>query len=512
MLTDVQIRAAEPREKAFKLYDAKGLLLIVNPTGSKWWRFKYYFQGKERSISLGVYPTISLKEARDRRANARRLLGAGKDPSAQRQVVEVKRIDTFQHVAEEWLELQTKRFARATMLKARWMLETFVYPRLGSRPIGEITAPDLLAELREIEIRGTHETAHRTKQRCGQIFRYAVATGRAARDITPDLRGALAPVVSRSRAALIDSHQIGGLLRAIDAYDGHPTTKIALKLSALLFVRPGELRAAEWTEVNLDAAEWRIPGHRMKMRERHIVPLASQAVALLHELRRVVPWSEKYVFPSLRSRGRPMSENTVNGALRRLGYTSEEMTGHGFRAMASTRLNELGWNPDVIELQLGHAERNKVRAAYNRAQRLEERRNMMQAWADYLDALREADPIATEPRRGVSSGRDAPPSPSPPGVSAIAPLQRDRLRQSDPPNLRDKKASIAEDLLAALDDPDPKRLQSALMDILLARAEFESMPHKDVHADSARSAPNLRSPALAATDSQAKGRGSRRAK
>ena len=241
--------------------------------------------------------------------------------------------------------------------------------------------------LRPIESRGMNETAHRALQRCGQIFRYAIATGRATRDITSDLRGALAPVVVENRAAITEPAKIGALLRAIDDYIGHPTTLIALKLSPLVFLRPSELRAAEWSEIDLQTAEWRVPAARMKMRERHIVPLASQAVVLLRELRSVTG-KGKFLFPSLRTSDRPMSVNTVNAALRRLGYARDEMTGHGFRAMACTCLNELGWHPDVIELQMAHAERSKVRAAYNRAERLADRRKMMQAWADYLDGLR----------------------------------------------------------------------------------------------------------------------------
>jgi integrase len=390
-LTDIKIRTAKPTEKAYKLFDGGGLYLLINPSGARWWRFKYRFGGKERGISLGVYPTVTLKGARDRRDDARRLVSKGVDPSAQRQTVKVSQTETFERIAEEWLALQSKKLTATTLSKARWMLQTFVYPRLGSRPIGEIAPPDLLAALRPVERRGTHETAHRTKQRCGQIFRYAVATGRAIRDITVDLRGALAPVVSNNHAAITEPNQIGALLRAIDGYDGHRMTGIALKLSALFFVRPGELRAAEWAEFDLDAAQWRIPAQRMKMGERHIVPLAKQAVVLLRELRKLNAWSDKYVFPSLRTVHRPMSENTVNAALRRLGYTGEEMTSHGFRTMASTSLNELGWHPDLIELQLAHSERNKVRAAYNRAERLAERKKMMQGWADHLDRLRTGD-------------------------------------------------------------------------------------------------------------------------
>ena len=282
-------------------------------------------------------------------------------------------------------------------------------PRLGSRPIAEITAPELLAVLRSIESRGMNETAHRALQRFSQVFRYAIATGRATRDITSDLRGALAPVVVENRAAITEQQRIAALPRSIDGYIGHPTTAIALKPSPLVFVRPSELRAAKWSEIDLNAAEWRIPAERMKMRERHIVQLSTQAVGLLRQLRSIARKS-RYVFPSLQSRDRPMSVNTVNGALRRLGYARDEMTAHGFRAMACTCLNELGWHPDLIELQLAHAERNKVRAAYNRAERLADRRKMMQAWGGGLSGWAAGGP--------AQDHRD--PNPITSAVSAIA--------------------------------------------------------------------------------------------
>ena len=380
MLSDAKLRSLKAKETAYKVYDDRGLYMVVNPNGSRWWRFKYKYDGRERGISLGVYPDVTLQYAREQLQEARQLLARGIDPSAQRRTVRIARADTFKVIAEEWL-------APITMTQARWILGSFVYPRLGSRPIAEITAPEVLAVLRPIESRGRNETTHRALQRCGQIFRYAVATGRATRDITSDLRGALAPVVVENRAAITEPAKIGALLRAIDDYIGHPTTLIALKLSPLVFLRPSELRAAEWSEIDLQTAEWRVPAARMKMRERHIVPLASQAVAILRELRSVTG-KGRYLFPSLHTSDRPMSVNTVNAALRRLGYASDEMTGHGFRAMACTCLNELGWHPDVIELQMAHAERNKVRAAYNRAERLAERKKMMQAWADYLEGLR----------------------------------------------------------------------------------------------------------------------------
>jgi len=388
MLTETQIKAVKPKEKPYKLFDGGGMYLLVNPDGSRWWRLKYRFAGKERGISLGIYPTTGLKRARAKRVEAKKLLADGIDPSARRQTAKVSHAVTLELIAHEWLALHQAKLAAITLDKARWMLG-LILPKLGSKPIGTITPPELLAELRKIEANGTHETATRTKQRVSQVYRYAVATGRAERDITTDLRGALAPVVTENRAALTDPVKVGALLRAIDGYVGQPATHAALKLGLLLFVRPGELRAAAWAEFDLEADKpiWRIPAERMKMREPHIVPLSAQAAAILKALQPLTG-NGRYLFPSLRTRERPMSENTLNAALRRLGYTGEEMTAHGFRAMASTLLNEQGFAPDVIELQLAHAERNKVRAAYNRAQRLEERRTLMQQWADYLDGLK----------------------------------------------------------------------------------------------------------------------------
>jgi integrase len=281
--------------------------------------------------------------------------------------------------------MQRAKLALVTLTKAQWLLG--MASPLDSLPMTTITAPDVLAVLRPIEAGGKHETARRVKQRIGQVFRYAIATGRAERDPTADLRGALTPVTTTARAALTDPADVATLLRTINTYGGQPATQAALKLAPLLFARPGNLRAMEWGELDLDAAMWRIPAGKMKMREAHAVPLATQAVAILRELEPLTGRG-RYCFPSLRTGDRPMSENTVNGALRRLGFDKDTMTGHGFRAMASTRLNEMGWKPDVIERQLAHAERNAVRAAYNRAQYMAERTTMMQAWADYLDALR----------------------------------------------------------------------------------------------------------------------------
>jgi integrase len=351
-------------------------------------------------ISLGAHPEVTLANARLERDLARTMLREGRDPSAERHTGRLAAMEssanTFEAIATEWLHLQKSRLAAATYSKNEWMFG-LANPHIGKVPVRNLTPPIVLACLRTIE-RGEidpgtgervarHETAHRTRSLIGRVCRYAISCGKAESDPTASLRGALAPVVSTPRAAITDPASIGALLRAIDGYGGQFPTRCALRLAPLLFVRPGELRAAEWSEVDFDAAEWRIPAARMKMRDEHIVPLCDQAVTVLRELHQVTG-SGRYVFPSAWSAKRSMSENTVNSALRRLGFDSKTMTGHGFRALASTRLNEMGWVPDVIERQLAHAERNKVRAVYNRAQYLPERRKMMQAWADYLDQLR----------------------------------------------------------------------------------------------------------------------------
>jgi integrase len=387
MLNDTRVRSAKSREKAFKLSDERGLFLLVMPTGSRLWRLKYRVNGREKLISLGAYPDVTLKRAREKRDAARRLIADGIDPSVQRKAERAALAQSFEGVAKEWLELQTKSLAPETISILTARLDSGLYPYIGSRPIAAITPQELLGALRRIEARGRHETAHRVRALAGRVFRYAVATGRAHHDVAADLRGALAPVKSKNFASVTDPVRVGELMRAIHGYSGHPVTALALKLAPLVFVRPGELRAAEWPEFDLENAEWRIPGDRMKMGEPHLVPLSRQALAILRELKPLARGG-KYLFPSLRTRDRPMSDNTINAALRRMGYTSEEQTGHGFRSMASTLLNEQGFPPDVIELQLAHTERNKVRAAYNKAQRLPERRKMMQAWADYLDGLR----------------------------------------------------------------------------------------------------------------------------
>jgi integrase len=387
MLTDKAIKGAKLREKPYKLFDERGLFMLVSPKGARWWRLKFRVEGKEKLLSLGVYPDVSLKDARQRRDELRQQLASGVDPSAKRKAEKVASADTFEAVAREWFAKFSANWADTHSEKIIRRLEADIFPWLGSRPVGQITAPELLACLRRIESRGALDTAHRAHQNCGQIFRYAIATGRAERDPAADLRGALPPVNGGHFATITDPAGIGALLRAIDGYEGTFVGRCALRLAPLVFVRPGELRAAEWSEFDLVNAEWRIPAERMKARVVHIVPLSTQAVAILRELQPLTG-SGRYVFPSLRTSARPMSENTINGALRRLGYSGDQMTGHGFRSMASTLLNEQGWNRDAIERQLAHGERDEVRAAYNYAQHLPERRKMMQSWADFLDGLR----------------------------------------------------------------------------------------------------------------------------
>lgn len=392
-LSDIAIRKAKPAAKPYKMADGRGLFLLVNPTGSKLWRWKYRVAGREKLLALGAYPDISLIAARGACNDARQMLANGSDPGEVRKAVKAERkealavaSDTFEGVARDWMARQ--EVAEVTANKTRWILETFLFPDLGSRPIAELTARDLLASLRKIEATGKLETAKRAKIKAGQVFRFAVLEGKAESDPTASLRGALKAPRNRHHAAITDPAKMGELLRAIDGFTGHFVTLAALKLAPLVFVRPGELRQAEWSEIDLDGALWRIPADRMKMKAAHLVPLSAQAVAVLRELHPLTGGG-RFVFPGLRTASRPMSENTVNAALRRLGYTGEEMTGHGFRSMAATRLNEMGWNPDAIERQLAHAESNKVREAYTHAaQYLDERTRMMQAWADYLDALR----------------------------------------------------------------------------------------------------------------------------
>jgi integrase len=399
MLTKIQIDHVKPKHKPIRLFDTRGLYLEVSPAGGRWWRFKYCFAGKEKRISLGVYPDVGLKMAREKRDEARKQVAAGIDPGAQRKAAKValmeKTQNTFEALGREWYALRSASWVATHGDRIIRRLERDIFPWIGERPIRDVGAPELLAVLRRIESRGANETAHRALQNCGCVFRYAVATGRADRDPSRDLGGALAPVISQHHASITEPKAVGDLLRAIDRYSGSFVTRSALLLAALVFVRPGELRMAEWTEFDFDKSEWRIPAARMKMRAQHLVPLARQAVAVLEELKPLTA-NGPYVFPSIRTKRRPMSDNTINAALRSLGYTGEQMTGHGFRSTASTLLNEQGWNRDAIERQLAHGERDSVRAAYNYAEHLNERRRMMQGWADYLDQLKN-DATACDP-------------------------------------------------------------------------------------------------------------------
>lgn len=385
-LTDAQLRALKPVDRTVRLFDGGGLYLELTPAGGRYWRQKYRFDGRERRLAHGVYPDVGLAQARVRREDARSLLRQGLDPGAAKRAQRRATGDDFETVAREWLAKQ--QLAEATRGKTLWMLESFVFPRIGARAIGKITAPDLLDDvLQPLDARGTAETAHRTRQIISRVFRYAVVTRRADTDPTYALRGALAPVKPTSHAALTDPDAVGALLRAIDGYHGAAPTLAALQLTPLLFVRPFELRSMEWAELDLRGALWRIPAGKMKMRREHLVPLSKQALAVLKDIRPLTG-SGRYCFPSLRTLDRPMSENTINGALRRLGYATAEMTAHGFRSTASTLLHELGFDTRMIEVQLAHVDQDQTRGIYNRAAYLPQRKKMMQAWSDYLDKLK----------------------------------------------------------------------------------------------------------------------------
>jgi len=391
-LSDTAVRNARPEGKSHKLFDGRGLFLLVHKNGSKYWRLKYRLADKEKTLALGVYPDVSLKRAREKRDEARALVADGIDPAQQRKAekraARIRAHNTFKAVAEAWMGDQQWSNQYRTLVRRR--LENHLFPELGDRPVAEIEPPELLAALRRINARGTLDTARRVRQLASQVFRYAVGHGIARRDPTADLRGALPAAKPKPRAAITDPRQVGALLRAIDDYSGQPETRAAMQLAALVFVRPGELRHMEWSEIDWEGAEWRIPAAKMKMDDAHIVPLSEQALAVLKRVKELTG-HRKYVFPSLRTGDRPISENTMNAALRRMGYPRDEMSPHGFRAMASSLLHEQGWPSDVIERQLAHAERNRVKAAYARTEYLEDRRKMMQAWADYLDRLRKGD-------------------------------------------------------------------------------------------------------------------------
>jgi integrase len=399
-LTDVAIRKAkpginpkgEPTSKPYKVGDTGGLYLEVVPAGGKWWRFKYRYGGKEKRLALGTYPDTGLAEAREKRDAARKLLAAGVDPGEQRKAAraagEERAANSFEVIAREWHAKQSATWVELHASRIMLRMENDIFPWLGSRPIADIKAKEFRDTVNRIVDRGAVESAHRVLQNCGQVLRYAIATGRAERNPVADLRGALPPVKQTHHAAIIEPNAIGGLLRAIDAYQGSFVTRCALRLAPLLFVRPGELRHAEWAEFDLGAAQWNLPAEKMKMREPHLVPLAPQAVAILRELH-ALTGGGRYLFPSARSPQRPMSDNAVLSALRRMGYATDEMSGHGFRAMARTVLDEvLHFRPDYIEHQLAHAIKDPNGRAYNRTAHLAERRKMMAGWADYLDTLK----------------------------------------------------------------------------------------------------------------------------
>lgn len=389
-LTDVAVRNAKPTGKLYRLFDERGMYLEVSAAGGKWWRFKYRFAGKEKRLSLGVYPDVGLKEARERRDKARKQLADGTDPGqhkkAQKAATLERAANSFEVVAREWIGRQSHGWAQSHAEKVVQRLEKDIFPWLGGRPVAEIAAPELLAVIRRIEQRGAHDTAHRALQNCGQVFRYAVATGRGQRDPSADLRGALPPVRRENFASITDPMKVAELLRAMDAFRGTFIVKCALQLAPLLFVRPGELRKAEWSGFDLDKAEWRYLVTKTKTE--HLVPLATQAVAILRQLQ-ALTGHRTYVFPG-RDVRKPMSEAAINAALRRMGYdTKTEITGHGFRAMARTILHEeLQVKPEVIEHQLAHKVPDTLGAAYNRTRFLKDRRLMMQQWADYLEGLK----------------------------------------------------------------------------------------------------------------------------
>ena len=389
-LTDTTIRQTRPQPAPFRVYDERGLYLEVRPSGGKWWRLKYRFEGKEKLLSLGTYPDVSLKLARERRDAARALLATGVDPSANRKAAKAAKAgdaaNSFETISREWLAKFAKDFAPNHRERVERLFERDLWPWLGALPVSAITSPELLTVLRRIEKRGALDTAHRARQTCGQVFRYAIATSRAERDPSQDLKGALPPARGKHFAATLELKRLGEILQAMAGYEGTLIVSAALRLQPMLFVRPGELRSMEWAAVDLEAAEWR---YRVtKTDVDHLVPLSRQAVAILTELRPLTGRG-RYVFPSARTSTRPMSDNAVLAAMRRLGIGKEEMTGHGFRAVARTILDEtLGIRADFIEHQLAHSVRDPLGRAYNRTTHLPERKAMMQAWADYLDGLK----------------------------------------------------------------------------------------------------------------------------
>jgi integrase len=393
-LTNVQISKGKPRKTPYKLTDSGGMYLLINPNGSKYWRLKYRFHGKEKTLALGVYPEVSLAQARENRDTAKKQIKAGVDPVVKRR--EEKHLallsaeNTFEAVTREWYEQKREQWTPHHATEVINTLIRDVFPAIGNKPITDIAPKEVLAIVRKVEKRGALDVASRILQRTGSVFRYAVQTGRIEINPATELRGVIKQRKVKHKPAL-KADELPEFLRKLDNYDGDQVTILALKLLALTFVRPGELRGARWEEFDLDNAQWQIPAERMKMRHEHIVPLSRQALAILDQLKTLTGNSE-LLFPSRNGEGKLMSENTLTYALYRMGYHSRA-TAHGFRATASTILNEQGWRPDVIERQLAHAEKNKVRAAYHRSEYLQDRKKMMQAWADYLDSLRSGDNV-----------------------------------------------------------------------------------------------------------------------
>lgn len=388
MLTEKAVLQAKPREKTYRLFDGQyGLYLEVAPSGGKWWRMKYRRDGKETRISLGVYPLVTLKEAREKAFEFRRDMGKGIDPSSVKRTAKREQESIFEVVALAWWDKFMRPNGGKYPMEVKRRLERELFPHIGHMPLAEIDAPTILKILRRVEARGTIETAHKIKSFVSQIMRYGIACGLILHDPARDLSGAIAPRRKKHRPAIIDPKGVGALMRAIDGYP-RAIVRCALKLAALTFLRPGELRKGLWEEVDIEAADWRIPAERMKMKRAHIVPLSRQAIAVLRELS-LYTGPKGFLFPSTRSLEKPMSDMAVNMALRLMGY-GETMSGHGFRAMANSLLAEKGWSVDAIERQLAHVETNQVRAAYHRAQHLDERRRMMQAWADYLSELKDS--------------------------------------------------------------------------------------------------------------------------
>lgn len=397
MLTYLQINAAKPRDKAWNLSDSQNLYLVIQPNGSKLWRFNYRFLDKQKKLHLGGWPTISLAEARARRDEAKKKIAEGIDPALEKKRARIAAkyaaANTFQAVAEEWLvKCERDGLAPVTVEKIRWLLAK-AYPLIGTIPIAQITPHEALAVLRKVEATGAYESARRMRSVLSRVFRYGVATVRCDKDVAADLRGAIAVPKVKHFAAITRPSEVGTLLRAIDGYTGHKVTVMAMRLSPHVLLRPGELRQAEWTDIDFEEAIWFIPAERMKMRRPHRVPLSRQVIEMLKELHEHTHWW-KYLFPCLGKPRKAMSENAVNQGLRKLGYTTDQMTAHGFRAMAATLLNEMGeWNPDAIERQLAHVDTNQVRRAYARGEYWDERVEMMQRWSDYLDQLRDGGKV-----------------------------------------------------------------------------------------------------------------------